>query len=226
MVQIEKATLDFLRDIRQNNEREWFSRNRSRYEDARNNFGSFVQAVIDETTRFDPILRGLEAKSCTYRIYRDTRFTHDKTIFKSHMGALIVRGGKQNGGRFAGYYLHLEPDGGSLAGGGAYMPPMPWLSAIRTRIAENGDQFIRIISNKAFKRCFGEIEGEKLKSPPRGFTADHPFIELIKFKSFLAGKTLPDDMVTGKECLDQVVEAFRLMKPLNDFLNSACQQSY
>jgi len=218
--QIRKSTLDFLRAIRQNNEREWFNLNRAWYEDARDNFSAFIQAVIDRTTRFEPILRGLEAKSCTYRIYRDTRFSNDKTIYKSHMGALIVRGGKQNGNRFAGYYFHLEPDGASLAGGGAYLPPMPWLSAIRTRIAEDGDQFIRIINNKAFKKYFGEIGGEKLKSPPRGFISDNPFIELIKFKSFLASKTLSDDIVTGKECLDQVVETLRLMKPFNDFLNS------
>src|SRR5665647_1237425 len=104
MQQIEKSTLDFLSDIKDHNEREWFLKNRKRYDDARNNFESFVQAVINRIVEFDPILKGLEVKSCTYRINRDIRFTNDKTIYKTHLGAFIVRGGKKNGDRYAGYY--------------------------------------------------------------------------------------------------------------------------
>lgn len=223
MVQIKKSTLEFLHDIRQNNEREWFSRNRNRYEDARFNFESFVQTLIDEVTKYDPILKGLEAKSCTYRINRDIRFSNDKTIYKSHMGAFIVRGGKKNGDRFAGYYFHVEPGGASMVAGGAYMPPMPWLTAIRSKIAENGDRFIKIINDRTFKKYFGDIEGEKLKSTPRGYSSDHPFADLLKYKSYLVSKMIPDDIVTGKDCFSQVVEACRIMKPLNDFLNDVYQ---
>ncbi|NMC37313.1 MAG: DUF2461 domain-containing protein [Bacteroidales bacterium] len=219
MVQIKKSTLEFLSDIKQNNEREWFSRNRSRYEDARFNFESFVQALIEEITKFDPILKGLEAKSCTYRINRDIRFSNDKTIYKSHMGAFIVRGGKKNGDRFAGYYFHVEPGSSSMVAGGAYMPPMPWLTAIRSKIAENGDRFNEIIKDKTFKEYFGQIEGEKLKSTPRGYASDHPFADLLKYKSYLVSKMIPDKIVTGVECFSQVIEACKIMKPLNDFLN-------
>lgn len=223
MVQIKKSTLEFLYDIKLNNEREWFSRNRSRYEDARSNFESFVQVLIHEITKFDPILKGLEAKSCTYRINRDIRFSNDKTIYKSHMGAFIVRGGKKNGDKFAGYYFHIEPEGASMVAGGAYMPPMPWLSAIRSKIAENGDRFIKIINDKTFKKYYREIEGEKLKSAPRGYASDHPFADLLKYKSYLVSKMIPDDIVTGEDCFGQVVEACRIMKPLNDFLNDVYQ---
>ncbi len=218
MFQIKKSTLEFLRELKQNNERDWFNRNRTRYEDARSNFESFVQALIDEIINFDPILKGLEAKSCTYRINRDIRFSNDKTIYKSHMGAFIVRGGKRNGDRFAGYYFHVEPEG-SMVAGGAYMPPMPWLTAIRSKIAENGERLVEIINNKAFTKYFGDIEGEKLKSMPRGYNSNHPYADLLKYKSYLVSKMIPDNVVTSKDCFSLVVKACRIMKPLNDFLN-------
>jgi len=101
MEQIKQSTLDFLSDLKRNNERDWFIKNRKRYDDARMNYETFVQAVIDEISEFDPIIRGLEAKSCTYRINRDIRFSNDKTIYKTHLGAFIVKGGKKNSGRVA-----------------------------------------------------------------------------------------------------------------------------
>ena len=116
---INKSTLEFLADLKQNNYREWFQKNRKRYEGARDNFESFVQTIIDNISVFDPILKGLEVKSCTYRINRDIRFSPDKTLYKSHLGAFIVRGGKNNGNRLAGYYIHVEPGGNSMVAGGA-----------------------------------------------------------------------------------------------------------
>ncbi len=146
MEQIKQSTLDFLSDLKRNNERDWFIKNRKRYDDARMNYEAFVQAVIDEISEFDPIIRGLEAKSCTYRINRDIRFSNDKTIYKTHLGAFIVKGGKKNGDRYAGYYVHVEPGNNSMIAGGAYIPPMPWLTAIREKIDEQGDIFMKIIS--------------------------------------------------------------------------------
>ncbi len=219
MEQIKQSTLDFLSDLKQHNDREWFAVNRKRYEEARTNFESFVQAVIDKISEFDPILKGLEVKSCTYRINRDIRFSNDKTIYKTHFGAFIVKGGKNNGDRFAGYYVHVEPGNNSMIAGGAYMPPMPWLTAIREKIAEQGDQFLRIINGKEFLNFFGTIEGEKLKSAPKGYPKDHPFIELLKLKSFLASKIISDKEIISSDCFGVVIKASRTMKPLNDFLN-------
>lgn len=219
MPQIEQSTLDFLSELKYHNEREWFIKNRNRYDDAKKNFESFVQAFIDNIAEFDPILKGLGVKSCTYRINRDIRFSNDKTIYKTHLGAFIVRGGKKNGDRYAGYYFHVEPGNNSMIAGGAYMPPMPWLTAIREKIDEQGETFIKIIKNKDFCDFFGEIEGEKLKSAPKGYLKDNKYIEFLKLKSFLISKMISDKEITSRECFDYIISASRVMKPLNDFLS-------
>jgi uncharacterized protein (TIGR02453 family) len=219
MEQIKQSTLDFLSDLKLNNERDWFIKNRKRYDDAKMNYESFVQAVIDKIAEFDPILKGLEIKSCTYRINRDIRFSNDKTIYKTHLGAFIVKGGKKNGDRYAGYYVHVEPGNNSMIAGGAYIPPMPWLTAIREKIDEQGDLFLKIINGKEFLNIFGGIEGEKLKSAPKGYSRDHPHIELLKLKSYLASRMISDKEILSKECFDFIIRASRAMKPLNDFLN-------
>ena len=219
MIQIEKSTLSFLADLKLNNERDWFIKNRKRYEEAKINYESFVQSIIDEISQFDPTLRGLGVRFCTYRINRDIRFSNDKSIYKTYMGAFIVKGGKKFGDRFAGYYVHIEPGNSSMIAGGAYVPPMPWLTAIREKIDEQGEELIRILGDKDFIRYFGVIEGEKLRSAPKGFSRDHKYIELLKMKSFLVSKTFEDPVVTGKDCYDSIIEACRIMKPLNDFLN-------
>jgi uncharacterized protein (TIGR02453 family) len=218
MITIQKQTLQFLSDLKHHNDREWFNANRKRYEAARSDFETFVQAAIDKISLFDPILKGLESKSCTYRINRDIRFSNDKTIYKTHLGAFIVRGGKRNGDRFAGYYLHVEP-GNSMIAGGAYMPPSGWLSAIREKIDKYGNELLKIIGSADFIRFFGSIEGDKLKSAPKGYAKDHPYIELLKLKSFLAASRISDTKITSGNCLEYITGASRAMKPLNDFLN-------
>jgi len=219
MPQIEQSTLDFLSELKFHNEREWFIKNRKRYDDAKKNFELFVQAVINSIAEFDPILKGLEVKSCTYRINRDIRFSNDKTIYKTHLGAFIVKGGKKNGDKYAGYYFHVEPGNNSMIAGGSYMPPTPWLTAIREKIDEQGDSFIKIIENSDFCDFFGEIEGEKLKSAPKGYSRDNKYIEFLKLKSFLVSKMISDKDITGKDCFDFIIRASRAMKPLNDFLS-------
>jgi uncharacterized protein (TIGR02453 family) len=219
MEQIKQSTLDFLSDLKIHNEREWFLKNRKRYDDAKSNFESFVQAVINRMAEYDPILKGLEAKSCTYRINRDIRFSNDKTIYKTHLGAFIVKGGKKNGDRFAGYYFHAEPGGNSMIAGGAYIPPMPWLAAIREKIDEQGSNFLKIIKNKEFTEYFGNLEGESLKSAPKGYSRDHPYIDILKLKSYLVTRMISDREIVSSDCFDLVIRASRAMKPLNDFLN-------
>ncbi len=217
MPQINKSTLQFLSALKLNNDRVWFASNRKTYDEARQNFEIFIQAIIDEIVKFDPIYKGLEAKSCVFRINRDTRFAHDKSVYKTNFGAFMVRGGKKNGDRFPGYYFHIEP-GSSFVAGGAYVPPAPWLNAIRQKIDENAGELIRIVNNKEFKKYFGELDGEKLKTAPKGYPRDHPHIELLKMKSFLAYRSITDRELTSAGCFDLVVSAFRAMKPLHDFL--------
>jgi len=219
MEAIKKSTLDFLKSMKNNNNRDWFIKNRLLYTDAKNNFESFVQEIINKIIDFEPIMKGLEVKSCVYRINRDIRFSNDKSPYKSHFGAFIVRGGKKNGDKFAGYYFHIEP-GKSIIAGGAYMPPTPWLSAIRAKINEEPDCIIKIISNKDFINYFGKIDGEKLKTSPKGYPADHPYIDLLKFKSYLVVNEVTDELVLSQMYFDHVMNVIKAMKPFNDFLNN------
>jgi uncharacterized protein (TIGR02453 family) len=106
-----------------------------------------------------------------------------------------------------------------MIAGGAYMPPSPWLNAIRENISDNPEKFIKIISDKNFVKYFGEIEGEKLKSAPKGYKADHPHIDLLKYKSYLVTNDVTDETVLGTDFLDHVVKVCKTMKPLNDFLS-------
>jgi uncharacterized protein (TIGR02453 family) len=219
METIKKSTLDFLSSIKSNNNRDWFIGNRPRYLEAKENFESFVQEIINNLIVIEPIMKGLEVKSCVYRLNRDIRFSKDKSPYKSHLGAFIVRGGKKNGDKFAGYYFHIEP-GKSILAGGAYMPPSPWLSAIREKISEEPDELIKIINSKDFIKYFGKIDGEKLKTAPKGYPSDHLHIDLLKFKSYLVVNEVSDKMVLSNEFFDLVLNVFKAMKPLNDYLNN------
>jgi uncharacterized protein (TIGR02453 family) len=218
MEPIKKTTLDFLTSIKCNNNRDWFIENRPAYVKAKENFDSFVQDIINGLIEFEPILKGLEVKNCVYRFNRDIRFSNDKSPYKSHFGAFIVRGGKKNGDKLAGYYFHIEP-GKSIMAGGAYMPPSPWLSAIREKIDDTPDELIKIIKAKNFIKYFGELQGEKLKSMPRGYPSDHPNIELLKLKSYLVVNEATDKMVLSNDYYDHVISVFKAMKPLNNYLN-------
>lgn len=218
-MQINKSTLDFLGKLKENNNREWFSANKNQYLESKKNYEDFVKIILGMVTDIEPIMKGLEVSSCTYRINRDIRFSNDKSPYKSHLGAFIVRGGKQNGDRYAGYYFHIEPGDNSMIAGGAYMPPSPWLASIRERIDENGGSLVKLITNPEFIKFFGGIEGEKLKSAPKGYPRDHQYIELLRMKSFLVTKMLTDKEVTSGKCFDTISAAIMLMKPLNDFLN-------
>jgi uncharacterized protein (TIGR02453 family) len=219
MEPIKKSTLDFLKNLKNNNNRDWFIINKSVYNEARNNFETFIQIILNEVIEFEPIMKGLEVKSCVYRLNRDIRFSNDKTPYKSYFGAFIVRGGKKNGDKFSGYYIHVEP-GNSMIAGGAYMPPAQWLSEIREKISHNGDELIKIINDKEFVRYFKEIEGEKLKTTPKGYPKDHPFIDLLRFKSFLVMKSISDKEICDTGSIDLIIRASKAMKPFNDFLNS------
>ena len=216
---IKKSTFDFLTSIKNNNNRDWFIKNRPSFIEAKENFESFVQKVIDNIIDFEPIMKGLEAKSCLYRFNRDIRFSSDKSLYKTHFGAFIVKGGKKNGDKFAGYYLHIEP-GKSIIAGGAYMPSAPWLSAIREMIDEEPERLMKILKGKDFVKYFGKIDGEKLKKAPKGYLPDHPFIDLLKLKSYLVVNEVNDEFVLSKEYFDHVMNVVRTMKPLNDYLNN------
>lgn len=219
MVQIDQSTLDFLNGLKYNNNREWFQKNQAAYKTAKNNFENFVQQLINETIVFEPVLKGLEVNNCVFRINRDIRFSNDKSPYKTNFGAFIVKGGKKNGDKYAGYYFHIEP-GESIIAGGAYVPPTPWLSAIRELISDEPEKFLKILGDKNFVKYFGNIQGEKLKSAPKGYSSDHPQIELLKLKSYLVVHEATDNEVVKPGYFEHVLTVFKAMKPLNDFLSN------
>jgi uncharacterized protein (TIGR02453 family) len=218
MEHIKKSTFDFLKSIKNKNNRDWFIANKPAYLNAKANFESIVQEAINKIVEFEPIMKGLEVKSCVYRFNRDIRFSKDKSPYKSHFGAFIVKGGKQNGDKYAGYYLHIEP-GNSIIAGGAYMPPPPWVNAIREKIDEEPAMLLKILSDKTFIRYFGKLSGEKLKKAPKGYPSDHPNLELLKLKSYLVVNDVKDEFVMSDKYFDHLINVINAMKPLNDYLN-------
>jgi uncharacterized protein (TIGR02453 family) len=212
-----KSALKFLKNLKSNNNKEWFDKNKDRYLEAKIGLELFIGELIQGISVFDPQVRGLEAKKSVFRIYKDVRFSKDKTPYKIHLGAYMAEGGTKS--PKGGYYLHLEPGNKSMLGGGIYMPEAGVLNAIRNEIDYAPKDFLKIISSKNFKNYFGELGGEKLKNHPKGFSADHPQIEFLKHKSFFVMHSLTDAQVTSPDFKKQVLKIFKEMKPLNDFLN-------
>lgn len=188
-----KEVLEFLADLRLNNNRPWFEANKARYKEALAVFNAFTEELIEGIAAFDPAVRGLTLRDCTYRIYRDTRFSNDKTPYKTHMGAYVCPHGKKSG--YAGYYFHIEPVGDGLLGGhlmtsGLYMPEPAVLRSVRYEIAENGAAF-----EKAMRKAKGFTldQSNKLKRLPTGFTPGSPYDEYLKLKDVYMIKPMTDD---------------------------------
>lgn len=219
---ISKQTFKFLIDLKNNNNRNWFNDNKERFQAASAEFEDFVNLVIPNIARFDKSISGIPAKDCIFRIYRDVRFSKDKSPYKTHFGAWIVKSGRKSHDE-AGYYIHIEPDTSILAGG-AHNPPSDWLRGIRDKIYSDGKEFKKIIGSAAFKKYFNEIEGEKLSLPPQGFDANHPDIELLKRKSYLAIHKVDDKTVMSDNFIKLCSEVFKALYPFDKFLNQAIQK--
>lgn len=215
---MDRLILDFLRDLKENNNREWFQANKARYDKARGIFESFIDELIPLIREFDPVIDMITAKDCAFRIYRDVRFSGDKSPYKPNMGAYIARGGKNS--TLAGYYVHVEPDSSFLAGG-MYMPPAETLKRIREEIYYQPEEFKKILYSKEFTRYFsGFGDEQKLKKPPKGFPADFPDIELIKYKSYAVMHPVNDHKLTNSDYLSYSTEAFKALHPLVSYFNA------
>ncbi len=170
-----KPVLDFARALHDNNNKPWFEAHRAQYDEARACFEDFVQEIIIGIDRFDP-LPGLRPADCIYRIHRDIRFSKDKSPYKDYMSAVIAPGGRK--ATRSPYYIHLSP-GHSMLAGGAHQPTREQLALFREEIAAGAPELHRIVSAPAFRRYFGELTGERLKTAPRGYPQDHPQIEWL-----------------------------------------------
>jgi len=209
----------FLEALKKNNNREWFQKNKPWYDEVKNEFDVFTTKLIATTGKIDKDVLYLEPKDCIFRIYRDTRFSSDKTPYKTNFGAYLVKGGKKS--NFAGYYFHIEPDS-SLLAGGIYMPMPDVLKKLRTEIYENIEEFLEIVEKPGFVKHFGHIDDNmKLKTPPKDFPKDFPYIEYLKFKNYSVAKDISSQMLHSNKLMDEVVTVFTAMVPLIKFFNNA-----
>ena len=218
-----KNVVAFLKDIKNNNDKKWFDAHKGEYLKAKEEMDDFALQLIDGIASFDESVKGLTLRDTTYRIYRDIRFSPDKTPYKTHMGVYVCKGGKKSGN--AGYYFHVEPGGESLLGGnlissGLYMPDPKALKSMREDILYNGEEFLAALhAAKGF-----ELSRENsLKKVPSGYPADSPYAEYLKLKDVYLEKHFGDNMLMDKDLLKIIVDAFRTTYPLIEHLNRAVE---
>ena len=214
---MQSSTLQFLRKLEKNNNREWFNENKTLYQEAQQDVISFVEKLIEEMADFDEEMGKLEAKKSVFRIYRDTRFSKDKTPYKTNFGAGLGMG---KGNKISGYYLHIEP-GKSFLAGGVYKPEPSVLKTIRQEISAFGDEFKAILEQDEFRNYFRGLSVEdKLKKVPQGFEKDDKMAEYLKLKHFIVTHPISDEQLLSENAVKEFTKIFKAMKPLNDFLQT------
>ncbi len=214
---LQSTTIKFLKDLKKNNNKEWFEKNRKAYEAAKADYLDFVSKVLTSLKKKDTTLEGLEPKQCVFRINRDVRFSKDKSPYKTNMGASFSKGGKKI--QAAGYYFHCEP-GQAFIAGGLWMPMAPELKKVRQEIDYCFDEFEAIVHSKKFTNVFGGLDTSAiLQRPPKGYEEDNAAIEFLKLKSFIVSSPLTDADLSSADLVKKVVSSFETMKPFVDFLN-------
>ena len=222
-----KNVIEFLEQVRVNNNREWFEANRAWYREAQGEFNAVVEQLIEGIAGFDPSVRGLTLRDCTYRFHRDTRFSHNKDPYKIHMGAYICPGGKKSG--YAGYYFHVEPEceegmiGGNVLTSGIYLPEPAALKSIRYDIVEHGPAFEAAIAKA---KGFSLDEHSKLKRVPQGFPAGTPWDEYLKLKDIYLAKPVDNEYLLRPGLAKRAVEDFALTYDLTAMLNRAIKYAF
>ena len=218
---ISSATLQFLKALEKNNNRDWFLANKNKYDLAKTNYLNFVEEVLNGILKFDSSLAELNPKQCVFRINRDVRFSKNKEPYKTNFGASFSKGAKKID--TAGYYFHLEP-GACFIGGGLWMPQAPDLQKLRQEIDYCYKEFNGILQHKEFKKTFQGLSTDaKLARPPKGYDIDNPAIELLKLKSFTAITSLSDKEVLDPAIVKKTLSIFKTIAPLVHFLNRAIE---
>lgn len=210
--------LDFLRNLRENNNREWFTEHKAEYQRLKEEYEESVERLIARIALWDEEVKGLKAKDCTYRIYRDVRFSADKSPYKTYFGAYVCGFRGRKSGR-CGYYLHIEPDS-CLFGGGCYCPEPALLKRLRQDVYENIEEFTSIIREPEFAEEFPELDATgKLKKVPAPFPTDFPEADLLKYKNYAVESVKPDEWFIEGDLLEKADHVFRKMYKFNRFLN-------
>jgi len=214
-----QQTLDFLKKIKKNNNKEWFEKNKPVYLQSKKDLEEIVTKVLTLTSKFDKEVVGINPAKTIFRIYKDVRFSKDKTPYKTNMGAHITPGTK--GSDLPGYYIHIEP-GNCFLGGGCYMPMPDKLAAIRQEIDYNFTDFKKLLANKDLKKYFGGLaDEEKLVNPPKGYDKENPAVEILKNKHFVLMHKFDDKELLKTDFPKYAASAFKAMHPFILFLREA-----
>ncbi len=218
---IDQNALDFLKDLKKNNNRDWFHTNKKRYEsDLKKPFAQLIATLIDVAKEIDPLIE-IEPKNCIFRINRDTRFSKDKTPYKTHVGAIISRYGRKQK-EFPGYYVHIEA-GRLMLGGGAYFLPTDLLRKVREYIIAQPKTFEKIINDPIFIEKYDNIQGNKNKRLPKEMRAAAELQPLIFNKQFYYMAELPPQIAINHDFIDFVRLYFQAGAKLNHFIANAIE---
>lgn len=205
---------EFLTALKKNNHRDWFNARKSTFEDEQEAIATFAEALLQQLNTYDEIETPSGRKSL-HRIYRDTRFSADKTPYKTNWSGHFRRATKYRRG---GYYFHLEP-GNSYLAGGFWAPNAPDLKRIREEIAFDAGPLRKILNSRSFKNTFGSLQGEQVKTAPKGYPANHEAIDLLRYKQFLLIRKFTDKEVLAVDFLGQASDTFRNMRPFFDYMS-------
>jgi len=215
--------VDFLQELRANNNKDWFDANRPRYDALRADFLADVTAIVEGVRAFDDDLGEISAAKALFRINRDIRFSKDKSPYKTAFSAMLVPGKKSAHGQ-PGYYFHINADDELMVAGGAYMPEPPALSVMRKAIADNPGAFDKIVKEATVDGPYDELGGEKLKKMPKEFDSDHPAAEFLKHKGYILWKEREASTLPAAEVVDNITAGFHAASPLVCFLRAAISQ--
>jgi uncharacterized protein (TIGR02453 family) len=216
MATISRANFDFLNQLKKNNNRDWFNDHKESYLEQHQNTIEFADQVLIELSKHDTI-ETLTGKKSLYRIYRDVRFGKDKSPYKTHWAGGFKRATKKLRG---GYYFHIEK-GNAMVGGGFWSPDKEDLLRIREDIAFDAEPLRKIINSKSFKENFGTLDGEQLKTCPKGFDKEHPAVDLLRYKQFIIAKKFTDQEVLSPDFAKKVSDTFQLMRPFFDYMSES-----
>lgn len=211
---ISKTSFTFLRDLAKNNNRDWFADHKNRFDQAQENIIGFADALLLKMRAHDHI-QNESGKKSVFRIYRDVRFSKDKSPYKSHFSGYFRRATKYLRG---GYYFHLEP-GNSYVAGGFFGPNTEDMKRIRTDIDLNHDDWKKLFAQKKIVNTFGKIRGEKLSTAPRGFAKDHPGLQWLQLKQFILRRDFTDKEVHSEKFVSLVNDTFRNLRPFFDYMS-------
>lgn len=220
---VTEQTFQFLLDLSANNHREWFADNKKRYDAALSEMKHLAKDWIEGSSSFEVDVIDNDPAKSIFRIYRDTRFSTDKTPYKNHFGLVIGRGGRTS--NWAAYYLHISP-GASFLAGGKWMPMGDELKKIRQEIDYDHQRLSDIIGHPDFKSVFGDMDRELvLKKAPKDYPPDHPAIEWLKLKSFTVSCSFSDEEVLSADFIRQLISNTQIMMPFIQFLNAALEDA-